>query len=154
MTDAEEIRMSETAVPTAVSTRQVLERYHEELWVRRNTDALAELVDEDFVDDSRTDFAQPGPLYAKAFFNGLFAAFPDLTSQQEQLITEGDLAATRWTLTGTMTGPLWGMSATGKAFRVVGMDSVQVKNGKILRDWGGMADQLPKILQQVGSQAG
>jgi hypothetical protein len=49
-----------------------------------------------------------------------------------------------------MTGPLWGNQPTGRSFRVTGIDLLHVKDGRIARDWGGMADQFPKVLQQVG----
>ncbi|MGL5809652.1 MAG: ester cyclase, partial [Nocardioides sp.] len=130
------------------------ERYHEELWVKRNTDALDDLIHQDFVDDTRTDFSKPGPDYARDFFAGLFTAFPGLKSEQGQLLADGDLAAIRWTLTGTMTGELWGMAPTGKSFRVVGIDIVEVRDDRIVRDWGGMADKLPEIFGQLGLVAG
>jgi predicted ester cyclase len=132
------------------TTRAVLRRYHDELWVKKNTAALPELIDDQFTDDTRTDTGKPGSEYAREFFDALFTAFPDLKSVQEQLIAEGDLAATRWTLTGTMTGPLFGYQPTGKSFKVSGIDLVRIRNGRIVRDWGGMADQFPKILQQLG----
>jgi steroid delta-isomerase-like uncharacterized protein len=134
-------------------TRSTVQRYHHELWERRNLATLDELVDDKFMDDSRasnTESDQPGPEYAKAFFGALWSAFPDLKSEQQQLIAEGELAAIRWILTGTMTGELWGMPATNKSFRVTGVDLIQVRDGKIVRDWGGMADQLPRILDQLG----
>ncbi|HKE98935.1 MAG TPA: ester cyclase [Actinomycetes bacterium] len=135
---------------TTETTKAVLQRYHDELWVNKNTAVLAELVDDGFTDDTRSDFSAPGPEYAKGFFDALFTAFPDLESVQEQLVAEGDLAAIRWTLTGTMTGPLFGYQPTGKRFKVTGIDLLQVRDGRITRDWGGMADQLPKVFQQLG----
>lgn len=134
------------------TTRSVLQRYHDELWLAHNTSVLPELVDDEFEDDSPAERTKPGPEYAKDFFEALFTAFPDLSSRNEALIAEGDIAAIRWTLTGTMQGPLWGMPASGKRFEVEGMDMIQVKNGKIVRDWGGMADALPKIFKQIGAE--
>jgi predicted ester cyclase len=109
-----------------------------------------ELVHNEFEDESPTPRTLPGPQAARGFFEALFAAFPDLTSTQHQLLADGDLAATRWTLTGTMTGNLWGMPATGKSVQVTGIDVLQIRDGKVYRDWGGMADQLPKIFSQIG----
>jgi hypothetical protein len=71
---------------TTATTKAVLQRYHQELWVNRNTAALAELIHDEFTDDSRTDMSKPGSEYAKEFFDALFTAFPDLESVQEQLI--------------------------------------------------------------------
>ena len=134
-------------------TRQVLERYHEELWVKKNISALPDLIHKDFADDSRKDFSAPGPEYARGFFQSLFGAFPDLKSETKTLIAEGDKAAIMWELTGTYNGEnLWGMPVTGKSFAVRGIDIIEVKDGKIIRDYGGMVDQFPKILQQLGLQ--
>jgi predicted ester cyclase len=136
--------MSDTA-----DTRAVLERYHEELWVRRNLDALEDLIAEEFEDDSPAERTTPGPQYARDFFGSLFTAFPDLRSETLQLLADGDLAAIRWQLTGTMTGPLWGKAPTGKSFAVTGIDILHVSDGRIVRDWGGMNDQFSRIFDQL-----
>jgi steroid delta-isomerase-like uncharacterized protein len=134
--------------PTA---KQVLERYHEELWVKRNLDALAELIHHDFADDSRKDFSAPGPEYARTFFRSLFASFPDLKSETKVLIGDGSTAAIMWELSGTYNGAsLWGKPVTGKSFKVRGIDVLEIKDGKIIRDYGGMVDQFPKIFGQLG----
>ena len=86
-------------------------------------------------------------------FASLFTAFQDLTSQQEYLLADENLAAIRWTLTGTMTDSLWGMPATNKLFKIIGIDILQIKDGKIVRDWGGMADQFPKMFKQLGLES-
>ena len=135
-------------MPTA---KEVLEKYHQEVWVNRNLDALTELVHPDFADDSQRDPSKSGPENAKGFFQGLFAAFPDLKSQTLVLISEGAYACIMWQLTGTYNGQsLWGMPVTGKSFSVRGTDLLEIKDGKIVRDYGGMAEAFPKIFQQLG----
>ncbi len=134
-----------------LTAKQVLERYHEEVWVKRNLEALPELIHHDFADDSRKDFSAPGPDYALTFFRSLFASFPDLKSETKVLIGEGNNAAIMWELTGTYDGAsLWGKPVTGKSFKIRGIDVLEIKDGKIIRDYGGMAEQFPKVFAQLG----
>jgi steroid delta-isomerase-like uncharacterized protein len=133
------------------SAKEVLEKYHQELWANRNLAALPDLIHKDFADDSRKDMSQSGPDYAKGFFQSLFASFPDLKSETKVLIGEGNYAAIMWQLTGTYNGQsLWGMPVTGKSFSVRGIDVLEIKDGTIYKDYGGMVDAFPKIFEQLG----
>lgn len=136
---------------TTEQTKQIARDYHQKIWVEKDVAALKNFIHDDFVDDSRQDFSQTGPEYAGAFFASLFASFPDLTAYDLDMFAENDQVALRWRLTGTYNGQsFWNMPVTGKTFDIEGTDILKLKDGKICREWGGLAIQIPNIFKQLG----
>jgi len=86
---------------------------------------------------------------AKQRLAGLFAAFPDVHMNVENVIAEGDFVAARNTETGTQQGAFQGIPATGKQITVVDFVVMRIENGKIAEHWGG-GDAL-SMLQQIGA---
>ena len=80
--------------------------------------------------------------------SGSAATFPDLHIELDQLIGEGDLVAARWTATGTHSGALAGMPATGTAVRWGGTDMYRLSDGRIVEWWRN--DDFVWLLHQVG----
>jgi steroid delta-isomerase-like uncharacterized protein len=76
------------------------------------------------------------------------AAFPDLHVSIEDLLTDGDRFASRTTVTGTHTGDLMGMPATGKRISVEAVDIGRVENGRAKERWGGL--NMYALLTQLG----
>lgn len=75
-------------------------------------------------------------------------AFPDLHLAVEDLVTEGDKVAVRWTARGTNTGELMGMPPTGKPGTVTGISILPITAGKITAQWVNW-DTLG-LMQQLG----
>jgi steroid delta-isomerase-like uncharacterized protein len=76
------------------------------------------------------------------------AAFPDLRVTMEELLTDGDRFASRTTVTGTHTGDLMGMPATGKHISVEAVDIGRIQNGLAKERWGGL--NMYSLLTQLG----
>jgi predicted ester cyclase len=76
------------------------------------------------------------------------AAFPDLHATIEDQIAEGDKVVTRARASGTNTGSLFGMPATGKFATVISIQIDRIADGKIVESWANF-DQLG-MLQQLG----
>ena len=77
------------------------------------------------------------------------AAFPDLrVTIQDVLLTDGDRFASRTTVTGTHTGDLMGLPATGKHISVEAVDIGRVENGQAKERWGGL--NMYSMLTQLG----
>ncbi|WIG57456.1 MAG: hypothetical protein OJF49_000200 [Ktedonobacterales bacterium] len=77
------------------------------------------------------------------------SAFPDLQVTVGALLAEGDQVAYRLTWTGTHTGELMGIPATGKRVTVSETHIDQIVGGKIVRhdgDWNQLG-----MLQQIGA---
>jgi steroid delta-isomerase-like uncharacterized protein len=76
------------------------------------------------------------------------AAFPDLHVSIDDLLTDGDRFASRTTVTGTHTGDLMGMPATGKQISVEAVDIGRIENGQAKERWGGL--NMYAMLTQLG----
>jgi predicted ester cyclase len=60
------------------------------------------------------------------------AAFPDIRFELDELVAEGDTVVSRWTLTGTHTGPFLGAAPTGVRIRVAGMSLDHLRDGIVV----------------------
>jgi steroid delta-isomerase-like uncharacterized protein len=60
-----------------------------------------------------------------------FEAFPDMRFTWEPPIIDGDRAAIRWTLTGTMKGSFFGVTASGTRVELVGAGFYTFEDGGI-----------------------
>ena len=76
------------------------------------------------------------------------AAFPDLRVTIEDVLIDGDRFASRTTVTGTNTGDLMGMPATGKQISVEAVDIGRVEGGQAQERWGGL--NMYALLTQLG----
>ncbi len=77
------------------------------------------------------------------------AAFPDLrVTVDEVLLADGGRFASRTTVTGTHTGDLMGMPATGRHISVEAVDIGRVENGQAKERWGGL--NMYSMLTQLG----
>ena len=94
----------------------------------------------------------PGPLDAQGWagFMGLFAtAFPDAQIAVEGSVSEGDIVASRWTMTGTHRGDFMGVPPTGQQITMKGIDFSRVVDGKIAEHWA-QFDAIG-VMQQIGA---
>jgi len=99
----------------------------------------------------------PSPLYqgpdaVARRYRGLWAALPDLQVRLRRIVAiDGDLAVTEHTLSGTQSGPLFGMAPTGRPVQV---DTVVIWEfaGERIRGETVYFD-LATMLRQVGALA-
>jgi steroid delta-isomerase-like uncharacterized protein len=128
--------------------KAVARRIVEEVWNKKNLDAIDELIAADYVDHTLPPGVPAGREGARAFIGTYLNAFPDVKLTIEDMITEGDKVVTRWTATGTHTGELMGIPATGKRITVTGLDITRFSGGKSVEFWG-QFDQMG-MMQQLG----
>ncbi|HSI81694.1 MAG TPA: ester cyclase [Solirubrobacterales bacterium] len=69
----------------------------------------------------------------RGWFGNLFRAFPDFGIEVLDVVGAGELAAVRWRVTGTFTGParFEGLAPTGARVEVEGCDMLTVRDGLI-----------------------
>ena len=84
----------------------------------------------------------------KGFISGYRAAFPDVRSEVEDQIAEGDKVVTRWTSRGTHEGDLNGIAPTGKAMETSGVTIERIAGDRIVEVW--VAKDDLGMLQQLG----
>ena len=75
-------------------------------------------------------------------------SFPDFAITFDKVILKGDMITLRWTVTGTNTGPLGELPATGKKFRISGLSLVRVADKKVAEEW--IYYNLLDMYQQLG----
>jgi steroid delta-isomerase-like uncharacterized protein len=85
----------------------------------------------------------------KAFNRSFRTAFPDWTSTVEEIVSEGDRVAERWTGRGTHLGDFRGIPPTGRRVEVPGVVFYRMRDGKIA-EFRGSFDGL-RMLQQLGA---
>ena len=84
-----------------------------------------------------------------AYFDGLFAALPDVHMAIEHLAADGDAVFVRWHLTGTHTGTAWaGIEPSGTRVELDGIDHFTVRDGTVVSNFV-VFDQM-----DVGRQLG
>lgn len=128
-------------------TRDIVERFDEEIYRRGNLAAVDELVAEDFA--HHAPFPTPqGREGFRQFIASFREAFPDATSTTEDTVIDGDKAALRYTMRGTHKGEFLGVAATGKQVEVSGISIYRVAHGKVTDEWA-QPDMLG-VLQQLG----
>lgn len=76
------------------------------------------------------------------------AAFPDSHVTFEEIFISGDKIVGRWTATGTNTGPLPGLEATGRRIAISGITIYRIAEGQIAEAWEEL--DLLGLWQQLG----
>lgn len=115
---------------------------------RRDFDALDQYFTEDFVEHEIPPGYPSGLAGTKVYLQEFIAAFPDLSFEVVDMISEDDRAACHSRVTGTHQGEFNGIPATGKAIEVGGVDYVRIRDGKIAEHWGYTAEMA--MMMQLG----
>jgi len=62
-------------------------------------------------------------------------AFPDFRLTMDEFFVKDDKMASRWTVTGTQTGPLRDLPPTGKKMQISGLAISRIADGKFAEEW-------------------
>ena len=86
-------------------------------------------------------------------------AFPDLHEHLEFVLAEGDRALGRFRLTGTHSGPFYGIEPTGRSVDIHGVDVARIVDGQIVEyfyheDTFGLFRQLGRFPANYSDVAG
>ena len=130
------------------ANKATVQRFVEELFVNGNDAIGDELVADDFVDHMPMPGAPPGKTGLKHIASIFRGAFSNLQITSADLIAEGDKVVQRTVFTGTHTGELMGIAATGKTVSMNEIHIVRFADGKIVEHWG-VEDNLG-MMQQLG----
>ena len=84
----------------------------------------------------------------RAALGASLLALPDLVLAVEEQVAEGNAVVTRWRATGTHSGPLFGIPATGRAVVATAIHVHHVEGGRIIDQWE-QFDALG-VLRQLG----
>lgn len=124
-----------------------IRRLIEEGWNEKNPAAFDGMIAAEFVSHTPVgDFK--GLDGYKQLYNAYVTAFPDCRFTIDNLVGDGDMVSLSYTFSGTHTGPLQDVPATGKKVSVLGVSVSRFVNGSSVEErvvW----DQLG-IMQQLG----
>ena len=101
-----------------------------------NFDTMGKFLAADFVDHNPSPGQAAGGNGAMHAIDELYKSFPDLKLQVQQVVAEGDWVSARVFAVGTHKGTWMGIPATGKPFRIGGIEMLKVKNGQVVERWG------------------
>lgn len=90
-----------------------------------------------------------GKQEAEGFYQGILSALSDIHLDIFEVVEEGDMIAARFTMTGTHSGELSGVPATGLPISQNGMTIMRFSGGKVVERWS-IADFL-SVLMQIGA---
>ncbi len=92
---------------------------------------------------------EPGLPSIRRFYEAFWAAFPDARLTIEDVLTEGDRLACRFTVRATHRGELMGIPATGRPVELPGITILRFREGRCVERWS-QAEFLG-LLQQLGA---
>lgn len=132
----------------ATTNEDLVRRFTDQVWNQHNLSTVEDLVADDAVmHDLTRDEEYVGPENVKNFARLYIAALPDATVEIDDILVDGDTVVTRWTMTGTHQGDLFGVPATGNAISVPGITIDTVDDGEIVEQWTLLS--LFSLLQQI-----
>lgn len=132
----------------AEENKAVVRRYVEEGFNAANMEVLDELFAPDFVNHDPGSPAVRDLEGLKESIRVIHLSFPDVHTNIDVMLTDGDCVIKRFTLTGTHQREFNGIPPTGKQIKLEGIDILRVSDGKIRELWMGV-DYLV-MLQQLG----
>ena len=128
--------------------KALVRRAYDEVFGQGRIELIDTLVAEDMVEHEEMEGMPPGREGMKVFVGMMRSAFPDLRVETGAMIAEGDVVASRITMTGTHRGEFMGIAATGNTISVQAMDFLRFADGKAVEYWG-VTDQAA-MMQQLG----
>ena len=127
----------------------------ERMFNQGDVDYIDQVIDPSAVDHQEalgTDFGA----HIKGVITTLREAFPDLRFEVHDVVCEGDVVATRSTMTGTHQGrlnigPLAALAPTGKRVEVPHMHFFRYREGRLTDLWH--VWDTPRLIRQLGAEA-
>ena len=128
--------------------KTIARRYYAEAHDAGDVDLADRLLASDYVHHSPFPGFSPDREGTKQSLALLHAAFPDLEFAVEDMVSEEDRGAVRWSLRGTRLGEWRGIPASGDPIAITGMHFVRIERARIAEEWRN-ADTLA-LMQQTG----
>src|SRR3954452_5944924 len=139
---------AECPATTLEENKALATSYWEEVWCG-DQGKIAEIVAPDEVHHWGIGSDTKGFEEFSKRWDLFFTAFPDLEFTVDLIAAEGDMAATRWTATGTQRGEWQGIAPTDRQVTWQGTNIFRIKCGQIVESWS-EADHLG-LLSQLGA---
>jgi steroid delta-isomerase-like uncharacterized protein len=128
--------------------KTLVRRFIDEIFVQGRTEAVDELLADDFVGHTWPSTGHPKD-DLKAAIGRTAKGLSDPRFVVEDMIAEGDQVAVRLTAEATQTGELMGMPASGKRYSIGEIHIFRVRDGKVTEHWH-QFDQV-SMMRQLGA---
>jgi len=119
----------------AVTCRQLVQRYYDELWNAWRLELVDEILAEDLHFRGSLGTQVDGREAFRAYLLGMRQALPDLHHEVELIIAEDDAAAARLLYTGTHEGNLLGLAGDGHRLSYQGATFFRMEHELIAELW-------------------
>ena len=138
----------------SADTRELTRRWFEEVWNKGRAEAIDELLSADVVAHGLSELGDVGrgPESFRQFWRQFRAGIPDVRITVDQVISEGDTTAARFTARGTHSGDGMGIKATGRPIEVTGMCMMRWRGGQIAEGWNEF--DAAGLMRQITAAAG
>lgn len=126
----------------------VVRRMFEEVWNKRKLDAIQEFFTNDYVNHDPMN-PTTGSDAHRNMVEKYHTAFPDCRIDVDELFSAGDRVVVRWRYSGRQTGPLEGLSPTGRHASGTGITICRLSGGRIQEafvNWDALG-----LMQQLGA---
>ncbi len=121
-----------SAVATA---RELVGRFYDELWNAWDDAAVDDVLAPDFAFRGSLGAETVGRDGWRGYRDTVRAGSADFHNAVEALVVDGDRAAARLGYSGTHTGPLAGVPATGRRFAYAGAAFFEARDGLLVSAW-------------------
>ena len=115
--------------------KTIARRITEEIWGNGNLALIDELFAPNYVDHNPMPGLAPNREGLKQSVTMMQTAFPDLHTQVDDLVAEGNKVVSRFSGHGTQKGEIMGIPPTGKEVTVGGIQICHIVDGKVVEDW-------------------
>lgn len=132
---------------SADTNKTHIRRFIEEGWNEKNPEAFEDRIAPEFVSHTPNGDYRGLDGY-KELYSTYVTAFPDCHFTIDDMVAEGDTVSLGYTFSGTNTGPLQDVPATGKRVSVRGVSVSRVVDGRSVEEhvvWDTLG-----LLQQLG----
>jgi predicted ester cyclase len=120
-------------------SENVARRVYEEIWQKKNFDAIDELVSEDYVlhDPAMPEDEEwPSGREGYRIMAEMGGAMIDGDVEIEQLVPAGDHVTVCWKQTGTHVGQIGGVEPTNEEVTITGIEINRFEDGMLAETWG------------------
>lgn len=130
--------------------KSIVTRYNKEVIQGCNIDVLKTIVTPNFVNHSGAPGMPEGVEGLVYFFRDiLHNAFSNIHVEIRDMIAEGNKVTTRKEISGTHTGQLFGIPASGKEITLYVIDILAITDGHISDHWG--QNNFVSVIQELGA---
>ncbi|MFT3750902.1 MAG: ester cyclase [Agriterribacter sp.] len=129
------------------TNKKIVKRFNKEVIEQCNLNSFAQLIDENFINQTAPPNSNGADGMWHTFNNILKPAFSDLIVEIYDQIAEDDKVTTRKAIIGTHNGKLFDIEPTGKKIKIDVIDIVRLKDGKYIEHWG--INSLQSVLAEL-----